>query len=275
MEPFAAVRNPAYTGANRCLPCTVVNVLLAAGGAALVGVVVAGRTTPLGGVLASLVTFLASVALVYLRGYLVPGTPELTKRYLPAWVLGWFGKAPPAAGHSESRAADHGVEQFDVERELLAVDAVEPCADVDDLCLTDWFREAWQRELASGDLDRSELLACLGLSSGDVTIEEYGDAFQARRDGMTFGTWPSAGAFEADLAAARVLDTETTRWEDLPVQERGEVLAGLRLFLDTCPNCGGAPTLDRETVESCCSEYEVAAVTCVDCGVRLFESSPL
>lgn len=28
------------------------------------------------------------------RGYLIPGTPELTKRYIPAWALKLFGRTP-------------------------------------------------------------------------------------------------------------------------------------------------------------------------------------
>jgi hypothetical protein len=35
-----------------------------------------------------------SLALVYLRGYLVPGTPAFTKRYFPDWLLAWFDKTP-------------------------------------------------------------------------------------------------------------------------------------------------------------------------------------
>lgn len=46
----------------------------------------------------------------------------------------------------------------------------------------------------------------------------------------------------------------------------------LKAVLDSCPSCGGAPAFDAETVESCCSAYDVAAVTCGDCEARLFEA---
>lgn len=80
-----AFREPEYTGENRCVPCTVVNVALA--------VVLTVVSAALGPVVA-LAVFVGSIASVYYRGYLVPGTPELTKRYLPERVLTLFGKAP-------------------------------------------------------------------------------------------------------------------------------------------------------------------------------------
>jgi len=44
--------------------------------------------------------FIASVILIHLRGYLVPGTPTLTKRYLPDDVLQLFGKEPARPAQS-------------------------------------------------------------------------------------------------------------------------------------------------------------------------------
>lgn len=43
---------------------------------------------------AGVATLVAALGLVYLRGYLVPGTPTLTRRYLPDRVLAAFGKRP-------------------------------------------------------------------------------------------------------------------------------------------------------------------------------------
>jgi hypothetical protein len=44
--------------------------------------------------LAGAVVLVASLSAIYLRGYLVPGTPELTKRHAPGRLLRLFGKAP-------------------------------------------------------------------------------------------------------------------------------------------------------------------------------------
>ncbi|WP_418285890.1 hypothetical protein [Halorubrum sp. DTA46] len=78
-------REPEYTGENRCVPCTVINAALA--------VVLTLLASALGPV-AALVVLTGSAASIYFRGYLIPGTPELTKRYLPDRVLALFGKAP-------------------------------------------------------------------------------------------------------------------------------------------------------------------------------------
>ena len=59
------LRQPEYTGRNRCVPCTIVNLLIAViitGGVAVVSI-------PLGGAL-----FVVSLGAIYFRGYLVPGT---------------------------------------------------------------------------------------------------------------------------------------------------------------------------------------------------------
>ncbi|MFC6734994.1 hypothetical protein ACFQEQ_01905, partial [Halolamina salina] len=54
-------------------------------------------------------------------------------------------------------------------------------------------------------------------------------------------------------------------------EERGRILAGLRLFVERCPACGGTPELGEETVESCCRRAEVYTHQCRDCGARLLE----
>jgi hypothetical protein len=87
-----AIEQPEYTGENRCLPCTVLNLAVAVGVALVVG---RRRRAAAGAWL------LGAVALIALRGYLVPGTPELTKRYLPDEVLAWFGKDPRETGRPE------------------------------------------------------------------------------------------------------------------------------------------------------------------------------
>lgn len=80
-----AVRKEEYTGEDRCFPCTVVNI-----GIALVVAAVASIRSRKAGV----VVFAVSIAAIYLRGYLVPGTPTLTERYLPERVLRHFDHHP-------------------------------------------------------------------------------------------------------------------------------------------------------------------------------------
>jgi|AntDeeMetagen134_2_1112570.scaffolds.fasta_scaffold00809_4 hypothetical protein len=62
------LRQPEYTGENRCTPCTAVNVAIATAG----GTLVAKAKSPVLGTAA----FGVSLGTIYLRGYLVPGTPN-------------------------------------------------------------------------------------------------------------------------------------------------------------------------------------------------------
>lgn len=272
---LARLRQPEYTGENRCLPCTAVNTLVAAVMGIAVGAAVAAASATAVGVATGLGVFGLGLAAIYLRGYLVPGTPELTKRYLPGRVLELFGKAPPGdTGHADP--GPDGV--VDPETELTAVGAVEECPEGEDLCLTDSFRDEWESAidgLGGEDVDRSRLLDVLDVDEAEVTYEEHGDAFVARIEGRTAGKWESHGAFLADLGAAQVLERRHPDWGRLGVQERSQLLNGLRLFIETCPTCGGTPEFGIETVTSCCSGRRVAAVSCGNCGTRLFESTPI
>jgi hypothetical protein len=264
------LRQPEYTGENRCIPCTVVNALIAIGASlAIVGFGIAlGALIPF--TVGALLAFLAALVLIYLRGYLVPGTPTLTKRYFPASVLALFGKEPqiPAAASSADGST------LDPEQTLVEIGALEECEDEADLCLTEPFRTDWRDELDTIDSDagREDLLALLDIEEGEVTYDEYGRAFVARIDGRRIGKWESEGAFLADLAAARTFDGQYPGWDQFSVEERGALLNGLRIFLDTCPTCGGTPTFGADTVESCCASVEVAEVTCETCETRLFEA---
>jgi hypothetical protein len=260
-------REPEYTGENRCLPCTVVNLLIAVAVSAGVAVVAGSVSSPTAGLVGGGSVFLASLLSIYLRGYLVPGTPELTKRYFPPWLLALFGKAPPEPVSVDS--------DLDPEEALVTAGALEPCADRDDLCLTEGFRESWYAEIERIERDgsgRERLLELLGAEAGEVRFEEYGDAFRARVDDRVVGRWESEAAYLADLGAARALESRVGNWRELSVRARSQLLSGLRLFIDSCPSCGGTPDFGTETVESCCSTHDVAAVSCDDCGARLFET---
>ena len=263
------LKQPEYTGENRCLPCTVVNTLIAGVTSVAVGVAGATAASTTIGVGAGLAVFALSLVAIYLRGYLVPGTPELTKQYFPPWVLDLFGKGP-------SELATHGEEgELDPEYVLTSIGALEECEDGTDLCLTDPFRAEWHDEIAAIDeseADREQLLRMLDTDEGEVTYEEFGDAFRARVDEQVVGKWESRAAFLADLAAANVLARRHPDWAGLSLAGRSQLLTGLRLFIDTCPECGGIPEFGTESVESCCSTHQVAAVSCTDCGARLFET---
>lgn len=306
------LRRPEYTGVNRCLPCTVTNVAIAAtlsGGIAYAWVILIGSHWwfPAGSL------FLISLGAIWLRGYLVPGTPQLTKRYFPDWLLAKFDKAPgpgagtpggidagqpsdpspnggsttkhaPAAHGSVEGESEPDVEsspandpaEIDPEMLLLNAHVVEPCAQEDDLCLTEEFRRGWRdriRQIRDDETERDELARELDLDPDSLEIKEFDGAFVADSDQGRLGQWESRAALVADLAAARELPTWVEGWADQPVAARSQVLGGLRIFLDQCPVCEGPVTAGTETVESCCRSHEVVAATCEDCDARLLEVS--
>lgn len=120
------LRRPEYTGENRCNLCTQSNLLIAAGLSWLIA-----RKSNLSGFLVAL----GSIALIYLRGYLFPRTPTLTKQYFPTTVIQLFGGDEPthAGGLEMRRDAPTGeasgmlpIDDPDSNRNL--VDAPEPTA---------------------------------------------------------------------------------------------------------------------------------------------------
>jgi hypothetical protein len=293
------LRQPEYTGENRCEPCTVLNLVIAA----VLGSVIA-RKSRLGGLLAVGI----SVALIYLRGYLVPGTPALTKRYLPPEVLRWFGKEPepdvasglggvdPAADTGdvtsfneaealdtddagatagESTAPEEEPAPVDLETLFLEHDILEPCDDRDDLCLTADFEADWFDEIDALDesgIDAAAAVDAFGFDADpdEFELSERGESWSLLSQSGAAGRWPSRAALLADIAASRALEPWVPDWATYPPETRGEVLNGLRMFLETCPS-GGDVRMGEEVVESCCTSHEVVAVTCEETGERLFE----
>ncbi|WP_436346264.1 hypothetical protein [Natronorubrum sp. FCH18a] len=327
---IAELKQPEYTGENRCEPCTILNLAIAA----VVGSLVA-RKTKLGGLAAVGV----SIGLIYLRGYLVPGTPTLTKRYLPPEVLRWFGKDPEpelasgfggveppndagpsdvaatdasdgtaggrteptdiavdgteatddAAGDAATEAEDATTEAedaaaeaepepepLDLETFFLEHDVLEPCADRDDLCLTPDFEADWLEAIEDVDaagVDATVTIDAFGFDADPEAfdLESRDEARLLVGEHGIAGRWPSRAAVVADVAASRVLETWTPGWDAHEPETKGQVLNGLRMFLETCPGTGGEISMDEEVVESCCTSHDVVAVTCDETGERLFE----
>ena len=252
------VRQSEYTGENRCIPCTAANVVIAAVLSFAIGL----AFPPLG-----VVVFLGSLALIYLRGYLVPGTPELTMRYFPEWLLAAFDKRPAARTFQED-------ETLDVERVLMDAGVLRERANRDDLEVDPTFEERWFAEVERArddDAGRVALADLLGVDADDLSFQEFGDAFVASQNGVQVGRWESRAAFLADVAAGRALADELDGWDATTPDQRSQLLNGLRLFIEKCPACGGPVQFGQEIVESCCRSVDVVAVTCDACEARLFE----
>lgn len=253
MEPLSALRQPEYTGENRCAPCTVVNLLLAALLAGPVAVV----SPPLGAT-----AFAGGLLAIYLRGYLVPGTPELTKRYLPPAVLRLFGKepVPRTLGDPEEAVGWEGLE---------AAGIVERGATVS---LTADFRDRWRAaidERRDAELGEREVARLLG----EREVAQRGDhAFSV--DGNQLVRWDSRAALLADVAGGAVLGERYEDWAGIDRDTRRELLGRLRLLLERCPDCDGPAARGSESVDPCCQKsYTVVWNECEECGALLAERS--
>ena len=259
-------KRPEYTGTNRCVPCTVINVILALlftfVGVAGLSAVSTGWAAVVG-----IVVLSGSLLLIYFNGYLVPGTPELTKRYFPRWLLAVFGKEHPAVDGAA----------FDPDTELRAAGLVVE-GEVD-LRLEPAFARKWQAaidHIGTGDMtiegEITQRIAALGGFDAD-RLEFIGgpNSFQAWYDDEVVANWESRAACIADSAAADILPEYDGRWYDRPLAMQAELLGSLRLFVERCPACNGEVTLAHEVVSSCCYDYDVVATTCNDCNARLFE----
>lgn len=260
MTVIEQLRQPEYTGNNRCTPCTVVNVIIAT---------IVSALAALGSAFLGASVFALSLVTIYLRGYLVPGTPTLTKRYFPERVLRWFDK------DTTTPVADKTV-AIDSERVLLDASAIRPCREDTDFCLTPVFREAWRERIQTiriHDLDKNSLKSALGIPPGNnrITIDQHGDAFVAHTDDTVIGQWSSQATVVADVTAAPELGERYSDWADLAPSEIAHVLISLRIFIEQCPECDGPVQVEQEIVESCCRSYDVIVSACQDYDTCLFE----
>lgn len=287
MELIDRIRQDEYTGENRCGPCTVLNVVIAT-----ILYFIISRKSKLGGIVIGGL----SILIVYFRGYLIPGTPSLTKKYLPENVLQWFGKESTpnlntglGAGSTPKvdSADDKTVENTNTEQEtdselemtaeqyLLEQQIIEPCEDVDDLCLSTEFETAWLEKIDQIDVDNitaDDAASLIGNNTDDeLEVVEYGGARVININGAQVGKWPSDAAVIADVTAAHLLEERDQDWSQYKPEQKGELLMSVRLFLKKCPTSGGKISMNEEVVESCCQSHKIIAVTCDETGERLFE----
>lgn len=268
-RPFARLydqlRAPAYTGENRCRPCTILNSLIAlaiAGGVAFISIPLAG------------VAVVVFAGVILFRGYLIPGTPTLVQ-FLPDAVHDAIG-GTHHPGHGEAGLDEMSVDPtVDVETMLSEAAIVEDCAETDDLCLTEEFRAQWTKkmmELRDRDEQRTSLAATIEVSAETIQFEESDAGWFVFVDEMQAGRWPSRAAFITDLASETLLKTTLTNWEAIPGHDRARILASLRAFADECPACGGEITNDERVIASCCRGDTVSVETvCAACDAVIFE----
>jgi hypothetical protein len=270
---LAAVRRPEYTGANRCWPCTAVNAVV---------VVVLAVGVGLYSRLLSLPVLAGGAVLVYLRGYVVPGTPRVAPRLV--------APLPFDFGHDASDGPPDGVGSGslggDVDPEALMsalVDrgVLEPRGG--DLFLDESFRAAWtdrMADLRAADDDelaeRAAAAAERGAAERGAADPPAGGAVEGRVHGDNVllaggrDVWLRRPVAIAETAAVETL----AEW-DVPERLRAAAAEPLRTFIRTCPVCGGP--VRETTLRNCCGgpgttlgHPERAALACADCSASVF-----
>lgn len=249
------LRRPEHTGENRCFPCTVLNTAIV-GVAALA---LSRRSRPLG-----VLALAVGLALVSLRGYVVPGTP----RFAPALV----DPLPVAFGHESPAGVESGslADEGDPEAMMEAlVEAGVIVPDGDQLYLDDDFRTAWEDRMADlRDRSGEELAARTAAAShSSVEGEFHGERVLLAGDR---DAWLSPAIAIAETAAVEALADRGISHE-----LRVQAAEPLRTFARTCPVCAGRVT--DTTLRNCCGgpggvsgDPERPVRACAECNAVVF-----
>lgn len=265
-------RREEYTGENRCWPCTVLNIVISGG----VGVGTAVLATLEVGIAA----FALCVSIVYLRGYLVPWTPTISRRYVPKLhsVISTHERAGGARTGLQGLEADKRERTFGLEAppgEFLAkLGVIQECQNEDDVCLSPQFRTDWYATIETVQDDEGiadSLARFFRVPRSDIGIKTYGDAIEVWVDGAWATSWDTEAGLIADLAAVSALESWCDEWWQLAIDDRGKLAYSLRPFLDTCPLCRGSLTTRRREGEGCCFDREFLTGVCTQCGTQAFD----
>jgi len=272
MEVLETLSDESYTGANRCWPCTVLNLGLVG----LLALFLRARKRSL----LSLLVAVVGVAVVYLRGYLVPYTPEFAPRLVAISPVPdeWFhgesahdAATQEAMAHEErdSLAEDVELDGETILRELSAVGVIElegerlfPEATVD---------TAWH--------DRMDELAAESLDSLSTTLQASLERVGHAEPYVDDAEWVVLGSEHKQLLPRPVVVAELAAYEVLGERLDDERLriAGaeaFRMFLDSCPVCGSE--LVESSSVSCCGGHlgprqdPDETLVCPTCEQRLY-----
>lgn len=288
-EALDPLSKPEYTEENRCWPCTAVNAL----GVAVAALLLSRRRRALG-----LSAVLVGGAAIWLRGYVVPGTPRFAPRLVEPLPVSFGPDRDEGVDSGSLGGATSGSPATDGERtdaDVAAVDradsdeigdggdgdpdpetTMEVLFDaevlVDDgktLRLADDFRTALDERIEALDAAADEALAERAAAvAGESVVGEVHDGrilLDGRRDAWLSRPIALAETAVGELLRERGVDPAVARSAARP----------LRAFLETCPACGGA--IRDTTLRSCCGgpggvsgNPERSVRACADCDAVMF-----
>lgn len=284
-----SLRHPEQTGDRRCWPCTAINGALVLGLAGAVG----RRWRPAG-----VAVLAAGAVLIALRGYVVPYTPQFAPKLVERLPVD-FGKGRPQSDSFTTVSADSAT-TLDTESEDR-VDERSPSdalPDSDSLAVLDADGETVMVALLdagvlvdTGEMlrpsdvfaaDWSTAMADLRESDDEALAAAVADAAPFDGSGAVDGDWVvvegegKAIHLTLPVAIAETAAIRVMADYDVADEVRIEAAQPLRMFVTTCPACGGV--VEETTADQCCGgsggayggvTYEVLA--CADCDALVYE----
>ncbi|MFC6938444.1 hypothetical protein ACFQE8_00525 [Salinirubellus sp. GCM10025818] len=286
------LRRPEHTGERRCWPCAVVNVVLVVGAA----FAVARRRR-----LAALPVLLAGAVAVYLRGYVVPGTPRFAPRLVAALPLPYDpfdhevpGREPPRGTPAEPTAGTTagGTEREPGGRGGSAAERPETTGKPDTLGdVAEGTSASHQRPVGADDAvepDGEAVLSAL-VEAGVVVVEEervapdpaFREDWEAEMSTLAaLDTAALAGAVH-EVAHAAESEVVSDRYGEWVVLDDGSGGFAGRTWLSrpvAVAEAGAVRALegwelDRSTRLAAAGALRTFLETCPDCGAALAETT--
>ncbi len=250
------LRQPAYTGERRCWPCTLLNLVLVA---------IAAAGTGLVSVPAAVLIGATGVALIALRGYVVPYTPMIAPK-LTAWVPFDIGPSTINPRSDSLLAVD------DPERLLTVLVAAGVVVEDGELFLDAAVERAWEQRM-DGLREKSDAEVAFAVAEAVpfpadslVSNDRLLLAGEHNRDVWLTRPVAIASAAGIDVLVEHGVDRQTA----------AAAVDPLRLFLQHCPDCGD-PVVES-TVHNCCGgtkgvydHPERDVLACSSCDAVLYE----
>jgi hypothetical protein len=258
MSVIDTLRRPEYVGANRCWPCTVVNAAIVC----LVGFSLAVVSLPVG-----LLAVTVGTALIALRGYVVPYTPEFAPRLVARLPVEFGPEKATDGGRTPESLAD---DEVDGERLLGELFEAGVLVGQQDLAPAPDFLDDWEAEMARlRDLSEEELAAAVAARVPGDYAGRIEDGWLHLESGEQSILLSRTFAIAEGAAVAVLTDWGVDRDVAVPAAQP------LRMFAETCPACGGRVV--ETTIGACCGSTggvydspETAVLACEDCEERLF-----
>jgi|AntDeeMinimDraft_5_1070356.scaffolds.fasta_scaffold03957_4 hypothetical protein len=261
-----AIRRPEYTGENRCESCTVVNAVIVA----VIGLLLYKVRKPLGYLAVGVGT-----VLIYLRGYVVPGTPSFAPDLVRPLPVDFDHDEPEGVGSGSLTGSDDAeadpanFEGEEIIETLAGAGVIE--AGEEALFLNESFRNSWEDRIEElADLE-PEPLADRTAAASPHDVEGAAHDSRILIKGAGRDIWLSH-----PIAIAEVAATETLANWDVDADMRAAAAEPLRTFIELCPNCGG--DVIETTIRNCCGgpgTYQrrpgQLVLACEDCDTVLFE----